>query len=178
MWLWRRNKSSRLESSLGQELAEECEAFLQGRFAGLLDEKRAPVAPWTALNQVAHADVEQLRALAGQRRPPAPLDLPIRDRQEAVAEIAAEMLWLMGEDPLALRQLQLEGLVPLELKLMRTRPQWAVNPYGNLVRQAKAVLDTFPGVSRGSASTAERPARPEDPGDPGRGDEAGGSPGS
>ncbi|MBF6557850.1 MAG: hypothetical protein IVW52_17180 [Acidimicrobiales bacterium] len=66
---WRWHEKTDLEVSPGEELVGECEAFLQGRFADLLASRGELVAPWAWLNRIAHAEPEQLEALAGQAHP-------------------------------------------------------------------------------------------------------------
>ncbi|HTW10191.1 MAG TPA: hypothetical protein VME46_21995 [Acidimicrobiales bacterium] len=46
-------------------LVEECEAFLQGRSAELLGSRHEPVEAWAWVNQVAHAELEELMVIAG-----------------------------------------------------------------------------------------------------------------
>ncbi len=159
------HKKTTHEATLGDEVAAECGAFLEGRFAQLLEARRRTVPSWAWLNQVAHGDLEQLRDLAGNVRPARQLGQPAWEWPQAVADIAAELLWLVGDDPPALRQLQLEALVPLELELMGRRPQWAIGPTRLLGDARVAVLRAFPSVAPDGARDAGRNPRPADPGD-------------
>jgi hypothetical protein len=110
-------------SSAGKELAEESEAFLSGRLAELLGSRHKPVEAWAWLNQVAHAEPEQLEALAaGAHWARLGLRSRLRSRRWrwAVAQIASDLLSLARERPRALRHLQARALVPLELELARS----------------------------------------------------------
>ena len=106
----------------GEDVGEECEAFLSGRFADLLGSKHEPVEPWAQLNKVAHAQPEDLKALAARTGPWYRVGTRLgghrsRRWQRAVSEIAADLLKLSGGSPRALRRLQVDALVPLELEL-------------------------------------------------------------
>lgn len=165
MRIWRGKQATKAAHEvLGEEFAAECEAFLQGRFAALLSSRHETVPPWARLNQVAHGDLEQLRALAGSVRPAPQLGQPAWEWLQAVADIAAELLWLVGDDPPALRQLQLEALVPLEADMMGQRPRRAFSPSGLLGDAQGALLRAFPTVSRGDPPTTERDPRRYDGG--------------
>ena len=127
----------------GAHLVEECEAFLSGRFAEL-GPKHQPVEPWAQLNKVAHAQPEQLRALAAGTGPwyrvgAWPGGRRSRRWQRAVSEIASDLLNLSGGSPRAVRRLQVHALVPLELELATGGRRYGVTPEA-MVMRARAAL--------------------------------------
>jgi len=92
-------------------LAEECEAFLAGRWADCRRTQDRPLPPWAWLNQAAHADVGRLREAAGR-----PADKTSRRGDDIQAVLARAVLAASAPDDLV--RLQREVLVPLELHLM------------------------------------------------------------
>jgi len=91
------------------DFADECEAFLAGRWAETREDTSRPLPMWAWLNPIAHGNVEQVRALAAAVNPASG---PGR-LQAAVAQA------VLGAVPGSeLRRIQRELLVPLELRLM------------------------------------------------------------
>lgn len=101
----------RLFTSDGRLLAEECEAFLEGRIAELCADRGDPVPVWAWLNLLAHGTAEEVGAVV------------LRDRhadrwRQARAYVAGELLdhvEAAGEELLAFQQ---RVLVPLELDVV------------------------------------------------------------
>lgn len=95
-------------------VADECEAFLAGRYPHHLFASGETIPPWAWLNPLAHGRASGLLAIARNR--PGPGE-PITTWSGAIGRLAFEILELTGQDPIALRRLQLELIVPLELRL-------------------------------------------------------------
>ena len=138
-------------------LAEECEAYLCGSFAELQGSRRKPVEAWAWVNRVAHAEPGQLRALASGASAwwrPGVGRGRFRERywRRAVSDIARELLNLAGENPKAVRRLQVRALIPLELELARRDSPYPVTPE-LLVGKARAAL--YRSLSRSSAGVLE-----------------------
>jgi hypothetical protein len=97
------------------ELGDECEAFLAGRYAERLLREGRSVPPWAWLNQAAHADADTILAAAGGLPDDGNIVL-WTDAQATIATLVlAATAW--GAD---LREVQHEVLVPLELELTAT----------------------------------------------------------
>jgi uncharacterized cupredoxin-like copper-binding protein len=111
----------RAERKAGKELAEECEAFLQGSLAAQLSLNRQPVPSWAWLNQVAHSGHREVARMASDARRHRQLGRRHAAWRWAVAELAAELLYLADARPEEIWRLQKEALVPLELDLASTR---------------------------------------------------------
>jgi hypothetical protein len=92
-------------------LAEECEAFLAGRWADCRRSQDRPLPRWAWLNQAAHADVGRLREAAAW-----PADKTSRRGDDIQAVLARAVLAASASGDLV--RLQREVLVPLELRLM------------------------------------------------------------
>ena len=91
------------------DFADECEAFLDGRWAETREDTTRPLPMWAWLNPIAHGDLEQVRALA------AVVD-PASGPERLQAAVAQAVLGaLPGSE---FRHIQREVLVPLELRLM------------------------------------------------------------
>lgn len=156
-------------STSGQEIAEECEAFLSGSFADFQGSRRQPVEAWAWVNRVAHAEPEELRALAsrstmwrdgGLRRG----GFRTRRWRRAVSDMARDLLSLAEGKPRIIKRLQGRALVPLELELAARGNRYPVTPevlvakargalYRSKARTSPEVLP-FPGgyFERGSAA--------------------------
>jgi hypothetical protein len=93
------------------DLVDECEAFLAGRWAELRRQQGRVVSPWAWLNQAAHADVETLQASAV--RPACALPSTSDDLEPLLARA---LLSVGTPDDVA--RVQREVLVPLELHVM------------------------------------------------------------
>jgi hypothetical protein len=94
-------------------LADECEAFLAGRWADCRRTHDRPLPRWAWLNQAAHADVGRLREAAAR-----PADTGSWPGDDIQAVLARAVLAASASGDLA--RLQREVLVPLELRLMGT----------------------------------------------------------
>ena len=97
----------------GLSVADECEAFLRGGFAGLRISQGLPLPSWVAVNRIGHATLEELYELATGVAEPSPWF-------EAEQHVAARLLELAGDEPGVdhrVRVLQRRAIVPLELWL-------------------------------------------------------------
>lgn len=98
---------------LGQELVEDSEAFLLGRYAARVEQRSADVPAWAWTNLLAHGSEDDLRrAAVDARRGPA----ESRGWRAARAFLAAEILRTIGPGG-SLVELQRQVLAPLELEL-------------------------------------------------------------
>jgi hypothetical protein len=129
----------------GEVLADEAEAFVNGTLAELRAPELRSLAPWMILNRLAHADADGLRRLArGQVPPTAFAGTPrgfdqmwtITQRSLAVRVLAA------GRDPEAIRRVQHDVLIPLELGLI-TRSKVEVYSLVGVVNETIATLDRY-----------------------------------
>jgi hypothetical protein len=107
--MWRRDGSVE-----GHGVADECEAFLAGRYLELLERNEALVPQWAWMNRLAHGTTADLEAIATHDATP-------RDRlsqawADARSYLAAEVLDAYGRAG-TLLTLQRRALVPLELQL-------------------------------------------------------------
>jgi len=98
--------------------ADECAAFLAGNVLEVYG--TAPIVPeWAQINWIAHADPAELadgvRRAAGSRRPRG-------SWPRAVLAVARELVGTCRGDPGAIRLLQRECLVPMELVLLGETP--------------------------------------------------------
>ncbi|MBO0713196.1 MAG: hypothetical protein J2O39_01535 [Acidimicrobiales bacterium] len=130
-----------------EDLASECEAFLAGRFAGLLDRRGEPLPAWAWLNPLAHATRAEIEALAARAGPPHRLGQRLCDWREAVATVAADLLRLAPDDQ-SLRSIQLAVLLPVELALMGDKARLAGTPE-ELLRTTRAALFGSPHLALG-----------------------------
>jgi hypothetical protein len=112
----------------GRRLVAECEAYLSGRFAELVASRGDPVPPWAWLNQVAHAEPEDVVALARSGTRPGRLGQGPQDWRVAVGRIAAEVVGRAGTSPAGIRSLQVQVLLPVELSLMGEKAHLALTP--------------------------------------------------
>jgi hypothetical protein len=99
----------------GRLVVGECEAFLSGRYAEQQEAAGWRLAPWVFLNRIAHVDVEELQDLA-EYGSDAERGNPYRRWIQAASFLAVEVLLRVGSDPAAVRKIQLEVLVPIELE--------------------------------------------------------------
>lgn len=95
-------------------LVEECQAFLEGRYAELAATSDEPVPVWAWMNLLAHGTEAELRdAAAG---------LADGDSwRQARAFLAGEVLEVLSTGRITLAQLQYDVLVPLELDVLDCR---------------------------------------------------------
>jgi len=91
------------------DFADECEAFLAGRWAGVRQDSTRALPVWAWLNPIAHGDLEQVRTIAAVINP-----VSGPERLQAVVAQAVLSAVPAGE----LGTVQREVLVPLELRLM------------------------------------------------------------
>jgi hypothetical protein len=117
------------------ELADECEAFLEGRYArwSLYHQRVTPA--WAWLNQAAHGPWATL--LEEATRAPSPV-LP--DGWGAASHDIALAVVGAAADPAELGRLQHDVLVPLELDLARSEIDPALLPC-ELARLVSATVD-------------------------------------
>lgn len=118
MWHWARRRGKGGTGGSGPGLAQECEAFLAGRYAEHLDGLGCPVPTWAWLNGLAHGDLARVESLAAGRlkqlrRPRTGLWLA-STWPSAVAFLAGEVLDLVRSGGADLDELQLRVLAPLE----------------------------------------------------------------
>lgn len=96
-----------------ESLIEECEAFLTGHLGESTDGSGRRASPSGWLNALAHADLQELQRLAqcGQG------DRGSGDRwAQAISFLAAEILSAGADDGDAVRQIQVDLIVPIELR--------------------------------------------------------------
>jgi hypothetical protein len=98
----------------GRQLANECEAFLTGRYVELLAQRGVPIPAWAWTNLLAHGTEEQLRSC------PASIDSGASGSQPwclARRYLAGEVLDLAHRNG-PLGKVQAKALVPLEARLV------------------------------------------------------------
>lgn len=100
----RRRRRGRRSSQPG--IAEECEAFLAGRYHELLLREHLEIPGWAWVNPLAHADCAELERLANQ--------VPRRHHPLALSYLADEVLLRARHDARTLEQIQRETLMHLE----------------------------------------------------------------
>lgn len=124
----------------GAQLVAECEAYLNGTFAELLQEKGRPVPVWAWVNLLAHGDQAALRDVASRLTM---ADPPGRapDWWRARSFLAGEIVALVDDDQHQLAGLQRVVLIPLEVDLASQRDvgRWTPRDLAN------AVLEVLPG---------------------------------
>ena len=123
MWgrRWRRNemdgrrRSARGEARAGARLVREVEAFLSGSSEDWFFTRGQNIPAWAYVNKVAHADSDRLGQLAAW----APKESShCHGWREAVAILARDTIEAGERDPRAIRRIQLDSLVSLELQLI------------------------------------------------------------
>lgn len=115
-------------------LIDECQAFLDGRFAELAAADSGYVPVWAWLNQLAHGTVEELRCAADR----------LAERTgwaQATAFLAGELVDIVDSGRMSLADLQRDILVPLELDVLNARTTGLWTP-GRLVRGVLRILPT------------------------------------
>ena len=115
---WREGRPHTLARSA---LPDEAEAFLQGTYVERLRARgeASQILPWMWLNSVAHGPLARVADLAAGVSTTASRDS--LGWNEARALIAKDVLELCGPDQLDLARLQHDVLVPLELRLVKSR---------------------------------------------------------
>jgi hypothetical protein len=115
MTIWRRGNHSNDDEEPARPLpplADECEAYLAGRYGELYPGPTPSVPAWVRLNEVAHASLEDLTSLA--------LSAPtsgVTNWNDARAVLARLLVEAAGGDAPRARRLQIEVLQPLESRL-------------------------------------------------------------
>jgi hypothetical protein len=94
-------------------LCAECELYVDGRFAELWGPTQRDMPAWVRVNEVAHAPLSHLTAIAGPR------DGRIGSWAEVRATLARLLVDAACGDPERARQLQLDALMPVESRLAR-----------------------------------------------------------
>ena len=101
-----------------ESLIEECEAFLTGHLGENTDGSGRRSSPSSWLNALAHADLQELQRLAQSGQG----DQGSGDLwAQAISFLAAEILWAGADDGGAVRRIQVDLIVPIELRWSRTR---------------------------------------------------------
>jgi hypothetical protein len=123
-----------------QVVADECVAYLEGRSADRLRDRREPVPAWACVNQLAHGSLDRLRSLA------AGCGAPSRRRSQAsswdgVVALLATQLVADADDDAALRALQRSALWPLEAELFAVRDQVSISPNELFVLALGCIVD-------------------------------------
>lgn len=124
----------------GAELVEECEAFLGGRYAELLESRGRRVPVWAWINVLAFGTPHALRQVAND-------DVGGDAWRQARAFLASEVLGLVEHGSVSLAEVQRDIFIPLELDIVscRTTSEWNPGEF------AAAVLAVFPRRPRGGA---------------------------
>ncbi len=124
MWLWVRNVDS-------SPLAEECEAYLSGRYADAVAGAGSHVPAWAWLNLLAHGSARDLQQLTCS--PTAPL------WEQARAYLASELL-SAAQAGASLAVLQDTVLQPLEAEAISREAQgWPVSPAETVATMRAAI---------------------------------------
>ncbi len=113
-------------------LIDECQAFLDGRFAELAGADGGYVPVWAWLNQLAHGTEVELRSASAG----------LAERTgwaQATAFLAGELLDIVDSGRMSLADLQHDILVPLELDVLNARTTGLWTP-GRLVRGVLRIL--------------------------------------
>lgn len=121
------------ESRGRRTLIRECEAFLTGRYLSIRTKSRKAPRGWAYLNTLAHGTMDDVMQVAS-------VDAGSAAQWgwvECRAVIGSALLALCRDDVAVLRELQLNALVPLEIRLSRVRD---LSPLA-LVELAIAALD-------------------------------------
>jgi hypothetical protein len=121
-------------NAVGRALVEECEAFLEGRYAELCEQRDGTVPQWAWLNLPAHGAPEALRAAAA-----AP---PHAERwRRARAFVAGEVIAVVDRGRADLATLQQQVLVPFEQRTISiARRTGASPPLGRAVNDLLEAL--------------------------------------
>lgn len=124
---WRRRRPVAVRVDTREEAAElvsDCEAFLLGRYADVLDERSEPVPVWAWTNVLSHGSRDDIDRAAADARGGWSSS---RKWRAARAFVAGELLDAVGRGvPLA--DIQRDVLTPLELELASLRGAWAWTP--------------------------------------------------
>jgi hypothetical protein len=99
-------------------VADTVEAYLAGRYLEHAEQAQRPLHGWMALNRAAHADPATLQEIA-EAELPARAVPAWRHREQVLAQ---RVLATTGGDREAIREIQIELLMPLELQLLDVHP--------------------------------------------------------
>lgn len=104
--------------SAHQELGDECEAFLDGRFLERTRGRQGAhrLEPWMWLNAVAHGSIDRVRELSTQGA----IAGAGGKWYDVRSSVAGEVLRRCGRDERELAHIQRSVLVPIELRLMHS----------------------------------------------------------
>jgi hypothetical protein len=103
------------ESDIGDEVS----AILEGRAAAYFLSRGRPIPPWAVLNRVAHAEWSELVHLVEGNQPDRPGSAGAPRVAWATTErFVAGHLLARAANPGRLREIQLEVLVPVEMRLI------------------------------------------------------------
>lgn len=120
-------------------VARACEAFLRGRYAAYLAAKREPMPSWVAINRVSHDELSVIAELASERdRGPDSDEVPWLQHEHRLARL---IMTATGGKPRAVRCLQQEALVPLELWLLER--QRDPIPFASVTALARDAIDAW-----------------------------------
>jgi hypothetical protein len=126
--MWQRQDSDALA------LIDECQAFLDGRFAQLAGVDGGYVPVWAWLNLLAHGTEAELRAAADRLAEEV-------GWAQAAAFLAGELIDVVDAGRATLAELQHDILVPLELDVLNAKTTGLWTP-GRLVRGVLRILPT------------------------------------
>jgi len=131
-------RTARGEVKAGVRLVREVEAFLSGSSEDWFFARGENIPAWAYINLVAHADPDQLGRLAAW----APDEsASCHGWREAVAILAKDTIEAGQHDHLAIRRVQLDNLVGLELRLIADTGKMAPR---SLVALGRACLGRRP----------------------------------
>jgi hypothetical protein len=124
-------------------VADEVEAFLQGRLVDHLAARGQPVPAWAVLNRLAHADSGELRSLVDGTGGGWGGGSPLVQVPWASAErLIAKNLLARASTPEALATIQGTTLMPLELRLIE-RSKVEKLTVDQVLEAGAEALDTF-----------------------------------
>lgn len=129
---------SRRETKAALRLVREIEAFLDGSSQEWFFARGEDIPAWAYINKVAHSDPDRLEKLAAWAPDKSAGCSCWRD---AVAILAKETIKAGESDPRAIRQIQLDGLLTLESRLISRDAKLA--PHA-LVALGRACLSEHP----------------------------------
>ena len=122
-----------------ESLIQECEAFLSGHLGEMTDRSGRRSSPSAWVNTLAHADIEELQRLAhagdraqGSGDPWA----------QAASFLAAEILWAGAHDRDSVHRIQVDFIVPIELKW--SSHALMTSPPSEIVREVRRALEGCP----------------------------------
>ena len=126
-------------------VADECEAFLQGRLVSYLRAAGEEVPSWAWFNKLAHASPEELEALAEGRAVAYGAGPGMAAWNQSTAVLAGELLDQALDLGLRVRVVQFVRLVPFELAAAGNGGGYPLTPQ-LLVSVTRAVLRGHPSV--------------------------------